>query len=156
MKRREARAIALELLFEYDFNREKKPEDIIELAEIEREIKVNSFARQIFLLAASNIEEVDELISSKAENWRLDRISRLAKAVMRLCVSEIIYVGTPDRVALNEAVELAKAYDDEKGASFINGVLGGIVRALPGYDGEDKIERISEESSIIEEDKEEE
>lgn len=138
MKRREARAIALELLFEYDFNREKGLSELIELAEVSREIKVNSFAREIFLLAAENIDEVDELISKKAENWRLDRITRLAKAIMRLCVSEIVYGGTPDRVAVNEAVELAKIYDDEKGASFINGVLGGIVRSLPGYDGEEK------------------
>lgn len=138
MNRRVARAIALELLFEYDFNREKSPDEIITTAEESREIKVNSFARSIFTLAATNVDAVDELISQKAENWKLDRISKLAKAVMRLCVAEIVYAGTPDRVAVNEAVELSKAYDDEKGAAFINGVLGGIVRSLPGYDGEQK------------------
>ncbi|HBL85427.1 MAG: transcription antitermination factor NusB [Clostridiales bacterium GWF2_38_85] len=133
MNRREARGIALELLFEYDFNRDKKPEQIIVDAIEWREIKVNQFAKYIFGLAAEHMQEIDTMISEKAANWRFDRMSRLAKAIMRLCIAEIVYTGTPDSVAINEAVELAKDYDDEKGVSFINGVLGGVVRALPNY-----------------------
>lgn len=151
MKRREARSVALELLFEYDFNRDKTTEQIIDDAIEAREIKINSFAKLAFTQAANNLEMVDKLISEKAQNWKLDRISKLAKAIMRLCVAEIVFVGTPDRIAINEAVELAKFYDDEKGVQFINGVLGGVVRALPGYEGEPKPLAEDDEGEVQEE-----
>ena len=133
MNRREARGIALELLFEYDFNRDKTPDQIITEAIEWREIKINNFSKHIFKLAAQHMQDIDAMIIEKAVNWRFERMSKLAKAIMRLCIAEIVYAGTPDRVAINEAVELANDYDDEKGASFINGVLGGVVRALPNY-----------------------
>lgn len=144
MTRHEARAAALELLFEYDFNPEKTTEDIINSACENRELKKNEFTEALFKFAAENINKADELIKASAKNWSFERISKISKAVLRLAITEILY-GTPVNIAINEAVELEKEYDDETGAAFVNGVLGAIVRS-PKYkeyvetDKEEKVE----------------
>jgi N utilization substance protein B len=59
--------------------------------------------------------------------WRLKRLARIDRDILRLAVVEMDYLGTPDKVAINEAVELAKRYSDEDGYRFINGVLRRVV-----------------------------
>lgn len=77
--------------------------------------------------------ELDEYIEKYAIGWRFERIPRVATAVMRVAMYEILYMGDVDnRVAINEAVELMKGYDDPKVVSFVNGILGSFVRAEAG------------------------
>jgi transcription antitermination protein NusB len=74
--------------------------------------------------------ELDSDIERYAVAWRFERIPRVAAAIMRVAMYEILYVpAVPNRVAINEAVEIAKKYEDEKVVSFINGILGNFVRA---------------------------
>ena len=127
MKRREAREIAFCLIFEKDFMRELSCKEIYESAlsyfgneEIEKEPYIFSTFNGVY----ENIEDIDNHIAEASRNWSSERISRVSKAILRLAVYEIKYVeDIPVKIAVNEAVEIAKKYDDEKAFSFINGVL---------------------------------
>ncbi len=92
--------------------------------ETEYPIDVNYFNRVLEAVAA-NLPEIDELLSASTENWRIDRISRVDLAILRLSAAEIQYLtDIPDSVSINEAVELAKKFGGEDSGKFINGVLG--------------------------------
>lgn len=72
--------------------------------------------------------EIDEYIGRYAIGWKSGRISKTALAVLRCAVCEILFMDVPASAAINEAVELAKGYDEPETVAFINGVLGGFVR----------------------------
>ena len=74
----------------------------------------------------AHIGDIDARISENAKGWRLDRIARMSLAIMRLCVYELLYTEVPTPIAINEAVELAKAYDGDDAPAFINGILNSI------------------------------
>ena len=74
-------------------------------------------------------DEIDEQIRRYAKGWKLERISKTALAVLRCALCEILYMDDiPNAAAINEAVELAKGYDEPDTVSFVNGVLGGYMR----------------------------
>ncbi|MBR1780874.1 MAG: transcription antitermination factor NusB [Oscillospiraceae bacterium] len=74
--------------------------------------------------------ELDQDIERYSVGWKFNRIPRVAAAIMRVAMFEILYLpDVPNRVAINEAVEIAKIYEDDKVISFINGILGSFVRA---------------------------
>ena len=74
--------------------------------------------------------ELAEIIASNSRNWRLERISRISRAILEIALYEILYMDSIDTgVSINEAVELAKKYDTEDASAFINGVLGGYVKS---------------------------
>ena len=73
--------------------------------------------------------KIDELISSTAKGWKIERMSKVDLSILRLSIYELIFdEDIPEKVAINEAVELAKEYGGEDSASFINGILGEISR----------------------------
>lgn len=74
-------------------------------------------------------EEIDSDIESLSHRWKLNRMSRVDLSILRLAFFEIEYLHTPVKIAINEAVELAKKYSGEKSYKFVNGVLAGYVRA---------------------------
>ncbi len=79
------------------------------------------------------MEKYDELSAAISENlaggWRIERISKVARAVLMLAIYEIRYVDdVPDKVAINEAIELAKRFDEPDSSAFVNGVLAGVVK----------------------------
>lgn len=90
--------------------------------------KSMSYIRKLIALIEENRSELDGYVERYASGWRVNRISRTALAVMRCALCEMIYMGLPAGVAINEAVELAKGYDEPDTVSFVNGVLGGFVR----------------------------
>ena len=72
-------------------------------------------------------DEIDATIERHSNGWKVARLTRVSRAVIRLCVYEMANVqDVPATVAINEAIELSKKYDDEKARSFVNGVLNGI------------------------------
>ncbi len=78
---------------------------------------------------AEHREELDGLIGKYARGWRTERISRTAAAILRQAMFEVLYMpDVPDKASMDEAVELAKGYEDRDVVSFINGVLGGFYR----------------------------
>lgn len=127
MTRREAREKALFLIFEYGYNTEKEPEELLTQAAEEWEESPSGFAKELFFGVYEHIVELDEKISEAAENWKITRISRVSLAVLRLCSFELIYMPQTGReISINEALELTRKYDDEKAVGFVNGVLGKI------------------------------
>lgn len=128
ISRRAARECALKAIYSYDFNTEMEPDSFFSLICGEAEIPSDEFARSLFCGAAAHIEEVDEKISENAKGWKLDRIARMSLAIMRLCVYELLYTDIPTPVAINEAVELAKAYDSDEAPAFINGILNSVAQ----------------------------
>ncbi|NLT58020.1 MAG: transcription antitermination factor NusB [Clostridiales bacterium] len=129
MQRKEARALALELIYEYEFHKDRAPQDFYVDALRLRELPGNDYALRLFLGVQQHREAMDGLIAQHSKNWSLSRISRVSLAILRLAVFEMRFddqVETP--IAINEAVELAKQYEGEDAYTFINGVLGGIAR----------------------------
>ena len=91
--------------------------------------KQREYILRLLTLIDGHREEIDEEIRRYARGWKLERISKTALAVLRCALCEILYMDDiPDAAAINEAVELAKGYDEPDTVSFINGVLGGFMR----------------------------
>ena len=77
-----------------------------------------------------HLSELDELISAHAVGWKSERLSKVSRAIMRLCIYEMLYSDdVPASVAINEALEIAKIYDHDKAPSFINGVVNAVAKA---------------------------
>lgn len=91
--------------------------------------KQMAYIRRLVELTAENRSEIDAYIQKYSKGWKLERISRTALAVMRCAICEILYMAEiPNAAAINEAVELAKGYDEPDTVAFVNGVLGGFMR----------------------------
>ena len=130
MTRKEARNQAFMLIFEKSING-YEVEDILESAKECRDFleDEDGYTVKVFTETFNNIEEIDAIISENlSSGWTISRISKVALAVLRLAIYEIKYVeDVPDKVAINEAVELAKKFDMPDSSSFVNGVLAGVV-----------------------------
>jgi len=114
MKRREARELAFKTLFQLDIN-----EDY--LGDFETN---NDYLTTVVTGVKTYKEELDKMISDHLINWTINRIATVDKTILRLAIFEIKYIeDIPKSVSINEAVELAHLYGDEKSAKFINGIL---------------------------------
>lgn len=95
--------------------------------------KQEEYIRAVVLGVISHRDELDRRIESHAKGWKLSRISRIAAAILRTAMFEVLYMDdVPDKAAINEAVELAKGYEEPETVAFINGILGSFVRAERG------------------------
>ena len=129
MTRSEAREQAFIFIFEKIFNPELSVEEMKEFAQESELFTLDKFAEKIVVCVNDNIDAIDETIKSCLKGWTISRIPRVALALLRLAVCEIMYFdNVPDKVSANEAVELAKKYAGEKDVPFINGVLGSVIR----------------------------
>jgi N utilization substance protein B len=81
------------------------------------------------------LPEIDALLTAKLQNWNFRRIGLTEKTILRISAFEILYDDVPAKVAINEAVELAKLYGGEQSSGFVNGVLAKIVKGLEPDDG---------------------
>ena len=141
MSRRLARESAIKFLFSIDFNKEENLEEMLgEFFAVEEEQTDDEYhdtlsdndikyAEEVIKGTIDNMQHIDKLIQSNITGWTKDRIIKVDLAVLRLALYEILYRDDiPDSVAINEAIELAKKYSTEESGSFVNGVLGKIVR----------------------------
>ena len=131
MNRTEAREQAFKLLYSIEIQKENKEEQIdlyFESNEINDE-KTKEYIKDVWAGVEKNKEEITEKISSNLKtNWKLERISNIDIALLKLAIYEMLYKKIPFKVAINEAVELAKKYGEDNSASFVNGVLASIVK----------------------------
>lgn len=131
MKRRDAREEVFRLLFETEFHGETSPEEIYRLAMEDRDFEDDRYIRDTYFGVRKNLEELDALIARHANGWRTDRIAPVSRNILRLCVYEMKWGrDVPVVVALNEAIELDKRFDDPKAKAFVNGVLNGVKNEL--------------------------
>jgi N utilization substance protein B len=127
--RTRARAIALQVLYETDLSNHL-PGDVLKtrLAENELSDEHAEFARQIIFGVRPLREELDNVIAKYAPEWPLDQIAAIDRNIIRMaCWEFAISRETPTKVAINEAVELAKIYGSDSASRFVNGVLGTLV-----------------------------
>lgn len=91
--------------------------------------KQMEYIRTLTKLMMDHLGEIDGAIERYAKDWKVERISKTARAALRCAICEILYMDeVPNAAAINEAVELAKGYDEPETVAFINGVLGGFMR----------------------------
>lgn len=131
--RRRARRVALETLYEYDIA-EHDPDVILphRLQDYPLESIGVDFARRLIYGVIEHQEEMDILIARYAPEWPLDQMAVIDRNILRIAIYEFLIDGeTPVKVAINEAVELAKTYGSDSAPRFINGVLGALAEQLP-------------------------
>jgi N utilization substance protein B len=127
-RRSRAREIALQALFQEDLNPENSLENLgAFLAARLHDDAMREFAKQLVLGVKRNQNELDALLSEKAENWAISRMAATDRNLMRMAAFEIRYFDTPDRVAIDEAVELAKRYGSAQSPQFVNGILDKLI-----------------------------
>jgi len=127
--RHQARISALQALFEVDCTGHV-PEVVIErrLQETELPEAGEQFARELVLETHVHQQELDALIERYAPEWPVDQIAIIDRNVLRIAIYEILFhEDTPIKVAINEAVELAKKFGSDSSSRFVNGVLGSLV-----------------------------
>ncbi len=130
MTRRQAREQAFILLFEKSFNADSSIDELIDLAKEFGMYEESEFSYQLLHTVCDNLEQIDEYISSNSKGWKINRISKVALSAIRLALAEILYFDDiPDSVTVNEAVDLAKKYSTPEDTSFVNGLLGTVVRS---------------------------
>jgi N utilization substance protein B len=132
MTRRERRICIFKMLFQKEFYQVEEMESqghlfLEETEELEEEksIELSNYVNQVI----ECIPELDEKINAVAKGWKTSRMAKVDLTILRLAVYEIVHdENVPDKVAINEAVEIAKIYGGNDSPSFINGILGKIVR----------------------------
>lgn len=88
---------------------------------------LREFAEDLSLAVYDNHDRLDRAIKGSSEKWRLDRIGRVERAILRMALAEMWWMDTPPPVAIDESIELTKIYASPRAASFVNGVLGSFV-----------------------------
>lgn len=126
--RTRARSLALQVLYEVDIANHP-PADIYRLRLEETPLpgELSDFARQIIFGVLPLTDTLDQIIAKYAPEWPLDQIAAIDRNILRMALWEFaVYHDTPVKVAINEAVELAKQYGSDSAPRFINGVLGAL------------------------------
>jgi len=131
--RRKSRELALQMLFQADMGKQK-PEEVRNTFWRERgdvDEEVQGFAEDLFRSATEHSPEIDRLIETHAENWRMDRMAAVDRNILRAAVAELLkFPETPRAVVINEALEIARRFSSPESVQFINGVLDSVGREL--------------------------
>lgn len=133
-----SRSIAMQSLYEWDFFEKK--------GDLEKIIKRNieafgpglsdenkNFVREIVKGVTEHLAEIDEIIKKTAPQWPIDQISIVDRNILRIGIYELLYgdkKAVPPKVAINEAIELAKGFGGENSGKFVNGVLGTVYKII--------------------------
>ena len=130
-----ARTVAMQILFEWDFNhRSQKLGEVMErnIAEFGAGLGEDTiFIEQLVRGVTKNLAKIDEIIIHYAPEWPIEKITIIDRNVLRLGIYELkIAAKIPPKVAINEAIEIAKTYGGESSGRFVNGVLGAIFRDI--------------------------
>ena len=128
-----ARTIAMQTLFSWDFNgkKEKNLNDLIEqnFKQFAPKFNDHGFVKGMINGVIKNEEEIDRYITKYATEWPLDQITIVDRNILRIGVYELVFDREiPSKVAINEAIEIAKTFGGESSGKFVNGVLGAIYK----------------------------
>lgn len=128
-RRSRAREVALQILFEDDVNTRGTAEELKNFVRARLNNEENeAFCLSLILGVRRNQRELDETLSAIAQNWSLARMASTDRNVLRLGAYEVLFTETPYKVAINEAIELAKRYGNAHSAQFVNGILDKLPR----------------------------
>lgn len=110
-------------LTQISINRVGMALELPEFIQLSNQQEVRHYALEILSVAKARKAEIDQVLSSAMVDWQLHRLARIDQDILRVAVTEIMFLGVPQKIAINEAVELAKRYSGDEGHRFINGVL---------------------------------
>jgi N utilization substance protein B len=131
MSRREIREHLFRMLFRKDFHDEVEMNEQIDLyfdSLEEPKEKDLQYLKERFQSIITNISEIDKILEEASSGWKLNRMGKVDLTIMRLAIFEIKFDETvPDKVAINEAVEIAKIFGGDSSGAFVNGVLAKVV-----------------------------
>jgi len=123
MKRRKARELALQALFQMDLG-EANASDALQHVLEEADEKEDLFLESIISNFVNHKNEIDQKLSSNIESWTIDRLGNVDRNILRIALVEMDYLeDVPKSVTINEAIEIAKIYGDDDSSKFINAVL---------------------------------
>ncbi|MBN1850894.1 MAG: transcription antitermination factor NusB [Deltaproteobacteria bacterium] len=135
-KRRKARELAIQVLFHLEFS-PGDPDEVFDLiCEVFNPLKkIRAFSKALVLGVCKNKPYLDELIQQASTNWRLERMARVDRCILRLGVFEIVFAkDIPPKVSIDESVELGKIFGTDDSGAFINGILDNIYNQLEKED----------------------
>lgn len=143
--RRRAREVVLQLLYEDDLNPDQDHEvaDKFLRDRLHDNKPLVEFARNLWKNVLKNRWQIDKALTAKATNWSLRRMAAIDRNVLRMAAFEILMTETPGRVAINEAVEVAKRYGNHQSGQFVNGILDRIL-----HDSDDAVASAETDSVI--------
>jgi N utilization substance protein B len=141
-----ARTIALQTLFAWDFNG-RKDGDIDGLivdnfANFAPNFDDGGFVKNLVLGVRDNLKIIDQYIIKYATEWPLDQITTIDRNILRIGIYELLYTAIPPRVAINEAIEVAKSFGSDASGKFVNGVLGALYNDEPTIQVRDNKEEV--------------
>ena len=127
-RRSKARQVALQMLYQVDLNPDVSGQMVrAMIAERLSDTELQSFAWDLFSGCMEFRNELDEKIQEVAENWKLNRMAATDRGVLRLGAFELLQTGTPHRVVIDEAIELAKKFGNAQSSQFVNGILDRLI-----------------------------
>jgi len=131
-KRRQARELAIQVLFHMEYNPGDPGESFERVCESFGPPKeIRPYSREVVVGVWENRTDLDRLISRSSKNWRVERMSRVDINILRIAIYEVLYMkDVPPKVSMDEAVELGKRYGTEESGAFINGILDHIYNQL--------------------------
>jgi len=135
MNRHFARVVAMQSLYEWDFNKSGDPLEIFirNCMNLESDID-EEFASQLIKQYLDNAQQIDKTIADAAPEWPFEQIALVDRNILRIATAELLYNNAvPPKVAINEAIELSKSYGSDSSSKFVNGVLGTIYRNSEKY-----------------------
>ena len=126
--RSELRKIIMTVLYQVSVYKSNKLKyDIKDVIKESLEVE-NEFVNAIVYGVEENITKLDEIANKYLKDWTIDRLGKTDQAILRMSLYELLYTDTPDIVCINEAVELAKEYSDDKVKNMINAVLDSVMK----------------------------
>ncbi len=140
--RRRSRELAMQVLFHLEFSPDD-PEDAFELVceSFESPHEIRPYAKVLVMGVCLKRPYLDQIIGEASENWRIQRMARVDRTVLRLSVYEMLFVKeVPAKVAIDEALEIAKKYGGSESGRFVNGVLDNVFKNVLGGDNTRKLQ----------------
>jgi transcription antitermination protein NusB len=131
--RRKSRELTMQMLFQGDLGKQT-PEEVSALFWPSRDDvdgETRGFAEDLYRVATTRQAEIDALIETHAQNWRLERMAVVDRNLLRTAVAEMLaYPATPGPIIINESLEIARRYAAPESIHFLNGVLDAIARSI--------------------------
>ena len=131
MTRKEARENCFKLLFEYEVQKITAEEALDLFYELTEDVEGQAdYINATVKCTIENVDKIDAIIEEYSKGWKVSRLAKVTLAVLRVGICELLYMDDiADSIAINEAIEIAKKYNDEKSGKFVNGILSSVYKS---------------------------
>ena len=104
--------------------------ELPEWIQLANQQEVRSYTISVVGTVSAKVKQIDEVLSNALVDWQIHRLAKIDRDILRIAIAEILFLGIPDRIAINEAVDIAKRYSSDEGHKFINGVMRRVTEQL--------------------------